>query len=260
MANRNRDYDRGEDYGRGAGSYWDSNMGRYRDDWDDQDNRYRYGRGYNAYGDDYGRGYDDDRDYDRSYNRGYGRGQGGDYDRNYGRGYNRNYNRSYNRGYSDDYNRMDYGRYDRDYANRYGRGYAGPYNRNSDRWRNYNQDYDTQGYNPGYDWSYTEVWLEPGPYTGNGPQGYQRSNERIQEEANERLTQHGQLDAGNIQVKCDNGEVTLEGTVDSRRDKRMAEDAVDDISGVKDVHNHLRINRNQNNNQTQQQNQQQSRR
>jgi hypothetical protein len=259
MANRNRDHDRGDDYNRGTGSYWDSNMGhyqsdrndrsrgRYQNDWNDRDGRNRYGRGYSSYGDDYGRG----GDYDPGYSRGdQGGWRGGAYGRDYG---DRNDGRGAGRSYSDDYGRRDYGRYDRDYA-------SGPYNQDSDRWRDYNQGYNTQGYNPGYDWSYTAIWLEPGPHTGNGPQGYQRSNERIQEEANERLTQHGHLNASNVQVKADDGEVTLEGTVGSRRDKRMAEDAVDDISGVKDVHNHLRIDKNQNNNQTQQENQQQSRR
>jgi hypothetical protein len=37
------------------------------------------------------------------------------------------------------------------------------------------------------------------------------------------------------------GEVTLEGTVEDRWMKRMAEDLVEDCSGVKQVHNRLRI-------------------
>ncbi|HEX7021954.1 MAG TPA: BON domain-containing protein [Trueperaceae bacterium] len=93
------------------------------------------------------------------------------------------------------------------------------------------------------DWSYAELWWIPGPYTGQGPQGYQRSDEQIREDAHERLTQHGGVDAGDITVHVDNGVVTLEGNVDSRREKRMAEDAVDDIFGVTDVRNHLRVRR-----------------
>ncbi|HZQ07373.1 MAG TPA: hypothetical protein VFD70_12405 [Anaerolineae bacterium] len=38
-------------------------------------------------------------------------------------------------------------------------------------------------------------WERPGPFTGRGPQGYRRSDERIREEACDRLTQHGQVDA-----------------------------------------------------------------
>ena len=37
------------------------------------------------------------------------------------------------------------------------------------------------------------------------------------------------------------GEVTLEGTVADRRMKRDAEDLVEQIPGVTQVHNHLRI-------------------
>jgi osmotically-inducible protein OsmY len=83
-------------------------------------------------------------------------------------------------------------------------------------------------------------WAE-GPHSGKGPQGYQRSNERIHEEVCEALTRHSQVDASNIRVRVENGEITLEGTVASRREKRMAEEAVENLSGVRDVHNHLRV-------------------
>jgi osmotically-inducible protein OsmY len=83
-----------------------------------------------------------------------------------------------------------------------------------------------------------------GSYTGRGPLGYQRRDERIREDVNDRLTWHGEVDATNIQVKVENGEVTLEGTVDDRRQKRLAEDLAEDVPGVKDIHNHLRIGQN----------------
>lgn len=100
-----------------------------------------------------------------------------------------------------------------------------------------------RGYGPsgGTTYSYTEYWLIPGPHTGRGPKNYQRSNDRITEDVNERLTRHGELDASNIQVSADNGEVTLKGTVQSRRAKRMAEDAAESVSGVTDVHNRLTV-------------------
>ena len=82
----------------------------------------------------------------------------------------------------------------------------------------------------------------PGPFSGLGPQGYQRSDESILEDVCERLTQHGYIDASRLTVDVDNGEVTLEGDVDDRRAKRMAEDLVDSIPGVYDVHNRLKIN------------------
>lgn len=80
-----------------------------------------------------------------------------------------------------------------------------------------------------------------GPHTGRGPQGYQRSAESIREEICERLTRHGQVDARGIRVTVENGEVTLEGTVKTRREKRLAEDILENISGLRDIHNRLRI-------------------
>lgn len=94
------------------------------------------------------------------------------------------------------------------------------------------------------EWNYTDVWMMPGPMTGRGPEGYQRSDERIKEDICERLTQHGQLDASKIKINVQSCEVTLEGTVDSRGAKRMAEDAVESVSGVRDVHNQLRVQQN----------------
>jgi len=90
-------------------------------------------------------------------------------------------------------------------------------------------------------WTYTEYWLIPGPMTGRGPRGYQRSDERIREEACDRLTHHGHLDASDINVQVQNGELTLEGNVDDRNAKRLAEDAVENVPGVREVHNRLRV-------------------
>lgn len=104
-----------------------------------------------------------------------------------------------------------------------------------------------RGYGSGYD---REPWKAPGPYTGRGPRGYQRSDERIHEDIAERLTRHGHIDARQMQVHVQNGEVTLTGTVNSRQEKRLAEDLADSVSGVKDVQNQLRL-QGQGNNQDQ---------
>lgn len=80
-----------------------------------------------------------------------------------------------------------------------------------------------------------------GSFVGRGPSGYQRSTERILEDANEALTWAGDVDASDIEVSVDGGEVTLDGVVDSRRAKRAAEEAVEDVRGVRDVHNRLRV-------------------
>lgn len=80
-------------------------------------------------------------------------------------------------------------------------------------------------------------------HRGRGPSNYTRSNERILEDACDNLTDDRVVDARNIEVSVDNGEVTLNGTVSSRRQKRRAEDCVDCISGVSHVQNNLRVDR-----------------
>jgi osmotically-inducible protein OsmY len=79
-----------------------------------------------------------------------------------------------------------------------------------------------------------------GPHAGRGPKGYKRSDDRIREDVCERLADHPLLDASEIEVKLQGGEVTLSGTVESRQAKRLAEDLVEQVSGVKEVHNQLR--------------------
>lgn len=59
-------------------------------------------------------------------------------------------------------------------------------------------------------------------YWGQGPEGYQRSDERILEDINDRLTWHGNLNATQILVTVTKGKVTLEGMVEDREQKRMA--------------------------------------
>jgi len=79
-----------------------------------------------------------------------------------------------------------------------------------------------------------------GQYAGRGPKNWQRSDDRIKEDVNERLTEHSEIDATEIDVQVKNGEVTISGSVDDRRIKRMVEDLVEGVSGVKEVHNQLR--------------------
>lgn len=80
-------------------------------------------------------------------------------------------------------------------------------------------------------------------FIGRGPKGYKRSDERIEEDVNEELMHHPGIDASEIEVKVENGEVTLSGTVDDRHTKRLAEDIAETCSGVIEVHNHLRLQR-----------------
>lgn len=81
----------------------------------------------------------------------------------------------------------------------------------------------------------------PPSYAGRGPKGYRRSDARIEEDINERLTAHPAIDATDITVRVHDGEVTLEGQVDGRQAKRLAEDIADGVPGVHDVQNRLTI-------------------
>src|SRR5262245_29949641 len=50
-------------------------------------------------------------------------------------------------------------------------------------------------------------------FAGRGPKNYKRSDERIEEDVCERLTENAELDASDITVQVQNAEVTLSGTV-----------------------------------------------
>ncbi len=76
---------------------------------------------------------------------------------------------------------------------------------------------------------------------GKGPKGYTRSDDRIKEDVCERFSDDDFLDASNIEISVDDGEVTLSGEVSDRRAKRMAEDLAEECSGVKNVQNNIRV-------------------
>lgn len=76
---------------------------------------------------------------------------------------------------------------------------------------------------------------------GKGPRGYQRSENRIIEEASEILARDFNLDASDIEIEVKDRCLYLKGEVHSRKDKRMAEELVEDVSGIDDVQNQLKI-------------------
>lgn len=80
-------------------------------------------------------------------------------------------------------------------------------------------------------------------HRGRGPKGYTRSDERIREDVCDVLTDHPMVDASDVEVAVHSGEVTLSGSVSSREEKRLAEDIIENLSGVKDVSNQLRVHR-----------------
>jgi osmotically-inducible protein OsmY len=244
---RGTDFERGA-YGRGSnyerGGYGQNpgrdmqgrgqmGQGNFNPDWDyDRGNYIRSG---------YGTGYD--RSYD--YNRGsFGRGM--DYDRGY---YNQDYTQDYSR-YGQNRGQMNRGMGSQGWD--YNRGYSGQsnmsrrnqgygYNRgmSSMDWDESDPDF-VSDFNP-VDFTYMEFWMIPGPETGRGPQGYQRSDDRIKEDVCDRLMQHGQIDASEMTVDVQNREVTLNGTVNNRKAKRMAEDMAESVPGVTNVHNQLKV-------------------
>jgi osmotically-inducible protein OsmY len=213
-------------------------------DYDYEYGRSRYGRGY----------YGSERDpYYRRY--------GGYYDEPYqSRYFSSQYNepyrgRSYSDYYTEPYGGYEYGQYG--YRNRYGEPYRGSYEeRYSEpyyRSRSYRGPED-RGF---WDRASDEVrsWfgdeeaerrrrvdeMRSGPHVGRGPRNYKRSDERIREDVNDRLTDDYYLDASDIEVKVNDCVVTLTGRVDSRSDKRRAEDLAASVSGVTDVANQLHV-------------------
>jgi hypothetical protein len=108
-----------------------------------------------------------------------------------------------------------------------------------------NERYGGRGDMRPYQWRGREAYRDDdrghGPYVGRGPKGYRRSDERILEEVCERLTAHPSIDATDIEVQVADGDVTLTGRVETRTVKHLTENMVETVSGVKEVHNQLRV-------------------
>jgi osmotically-inducible protein OsmY len=243
--------DRGQGYGRGSAYEGDGSIARrgfgnessgHTRDYG-SDNRSRRGRGTEGIGDIYGGGGaygSDDRDAGM---------RSGDQDRWRDRGYGR-----------EDYNS---GGRERDFGgNDYSQGFYGAdqgYRRDE---RGPHQDtWGYRGERSGWDRATDEMssWFgnedaarrreqdarqgDQGAqhHRGRGPKGYTRSDERIREDVNERLTDDPYVDASEIEVSVSGCEVTLSGTVDSREAKRRAEDITEQVSGVRHVQNNLRV-------------------
>lgn len=141
--------------------------------------------------------------------------------------------------------------YDRGRGNSEQRGYGGGYG--GQQMGMGGQRFDGQGGQGGQqqdwrqgqqDWQRVQQGGGPvgGPsHRGKGPSGYMRSDERIREEVCDALTDDDHVDASHIEIQVKNGEVTLSGTVPDRRTKRLAEDCIDHVRGVKDVSNNIRV-------------------
>ena len=108
----------------------------------------------------------------------------------------------------------------RDYPSRYRSGDSpyteyGPRNeewtgsRRASGWEMDTEDLDDED----IDYTASETWSVTGPYVGLGPEGYRRSDERILEDIAQRLMLHGRIDAREIILSVENGEVTLAGSI-----------------------------------------------
>ena len=195
--------------------------------------RYTEG-GYSGadYRPDYGRSYEGERDYGLA--RGYGVTQGSRYS-DYGEGSGR-YSQRYN--YPSGYRSGEGERY----SGSSGRGYYGGRESGERGWWDRASDEVASWF--GDEEAERRRRMDEsrgGQYRGHGPRGYKRSDERIKEDVNDRLTDDAYLDASDIEVEVKNGEVTLSGVVRSRNDKRRAEDIVESISGVSNVQNNIRV-------------------
>ena len=274
---RNEDYQRrGRAYGRseygpeprgeryGGSRYGSSRFGGGDFRGDDREENY-FGSGRQSYGEGYtgGSNYRDDTSYPRDFEGGYGSYTGessrsnSDADRNYGGAYQN----EYERGYGDDRQTRNTGGYTGQtrYGSSYGRGeYGSRYPESESGFRNRGQRGDSRD-RGWWDRASDEVssWFgdrdaerrrqmderREGNYRGRGPKNYTRSDDRITEDINDRLTDYAYIDASDIDVKVNNSEVVLSGTVDSRYDKRLAESIAEDVTGVRNVENHIRVNR-----------------
>jgi osmotically-inducible protein OsmY len=76
-----------------------------------------------------------------------------------------------------------------------------------------------------------------------GPRGKRRPDEVLGRELHEILTKDPELDATEIAVEVVDGAVTLIGVVDSSDARLLAEELVETVAGVREVHNRLRVER-----------------
>jgi osmotically-inducible protein OsmY len=261
--NRDNDYNTGQHHG-SYGSNYGEHARPYGEDygedlgWGNQSDDDRYRRHQHRHSNHFGgnekreigfsyqgRGYLGRYDDHRSQNENRSRGMG---DLHYGNeGYHENYYpetyRSKESGYISQYNFGGEGRM-HDHNNSSQRRYSDPwYDDRADRhgkrdWWHRTKDEVSSWFG---DEQAEQRRNEDKGHRGRGPKNYRRSDGRIQDDIIERLTDDHQLDASDIDVTVENGEVVLSGRVDERRSKRRAEELAETVSGVVNVENRLRV-------------------
>ena len=69
----------------------------------------------------------------------------------------------------------------------------------------------------------------------------QRPDEAIWEDIHDHLTTNHDLDATEIEIVVEDGDVTLTGRVDTREAKWLAEEIARGVAGVGELHNRLKV-------------------
>src|SRR5690606_4835715 len=93
----------------------------------------------------------------------------------------------------------------------------------------------------GFDLHWHEV-KRRGVHKRKGARGYQRSDLRIADDVNDILFEDPYIDASEIEVQVENGEVILTGEVENRNIRRRVEDVIEEnVSGVRHLENRLRV-------------------
>jgi osmotically-inducible protein OsmY len=226
-----------EDYGSGSwegeGEAYGGSNRRFQNNLSDEaygNERYNYPQGFRSNERDQGSYSRQPREYDGSMGR---QDTSGRY--NSGGGYGTAYG---GQGYGERSNYAGFGYGERsDYAGQ-GRSSSGDYDRGDDR----------SWWNKFTDWLGMEdddrrrrAAGQRGEHRGRGPKGYRRSDERIKDDVNDRLSDDHFLDASDIDVNVEDSVVILTGHVSDRWDKRRAESIAESVSGVSNVENRLRV-------------------
>jgi HSP20 family molecular chaperone IbpA len=79
-----------------------------------------------------------------------------------------------------------------------------------------------------------------GPLGGRPPRSYRRPDDRILDDVQQRVAMAG-VDADEVEIEAANGVVTLSGRVPRRFEKRIVEEIAEQVFGVEEVRNHIRL-------------------
>jgi osmotically-inducible protein OsmY len=76
-----------------------------------------------------------------------------------------------------------------------------------------------------------------------GTRAQRKPDERLAGEIRDILTNDPELDATEVEVEVEDGAVTISGVVDGSEARLLAEELVESVTGVREVHNRLRVER-----------------